>query len=453
MVTENALNVLWIMADQLRYHALSSSGDPNISTPNLDRLAAEGVRCTATFSQYPVCGPFRASLMTGLHATSNGTLRHGDFLDPGLRTVAHSFKDAGYQTSYVGKWHLAPETGAHMVTPEGWIGQSFWVHPRFRGGFDDWFGFNVSNNYYETYITTGEKISPQRLEGYQTDALTDISLDYLAKQPEGQPWFHVLSYESPHPGFGGNPRSRLYPVPEPYEAQFDPDEIILRDNVPQQNQQSAKVQMAGYYRLIANLDDNIGRVLNWLDSSGQGEKTLVVFFSDHGEMGGSQGLRNKQVPYEESLHIPLIWRLLGKIPKGMDYNQLMCGLDIYPTSAGFCNIPIAENIQGLDYSDILTSDRTTPLREGVLVQWEAPRFAFGDHPYRAIRTTTHTYVVGRDDSFCLLFDHQQDPWEKNNKFYESESQAVRKILHHQLEKLIQESGEMVPNYLLKYAPK
>ncbi|MCA9839109.1 MAG: sulfatase [Trueperaceae bacterium] len=449
--TENPLNVLWIMADQLRYHALSSSGDPNISTPNIDRLAAEGLRCTAAFSQYPVCGPFRASLMTGLHATSSGTLRHGDFLDPGLRTVADSFKDAGYQTSYVGKWHLAPETGAHMVSPEGWIGQSFWVHPKFRGGFEDWFGFNVSNNYFETYIATGEKISPQRLEGYQTDALTDISLEYLAKKPEGQPWFHVISYESPHPGFGGNPRSRLYPVPEPYESQFDPVDIILRDNVPEEHQQDAKVQMAGYYRLITNLDANVGRVLDWLDYSGQADKTLVVFFSDHGEMGGSQGLKNKQVPYEESLHIPLIWRLPGKVPGGIDYDNLICGLDIYPTSAGFCNIPIAEKIQGLDYSDVLAAARTTALREDVLVQWESPRFAFGDHPYRAIRTSTHTYAVGRDANFCLLFDHEQDPWEKVNKFWESDSQELRKVLHHKLEKLIQHSGEEPPDYLSKYA--
>jgi hypothetical protein len=96
-----------------------------------------------------------------------------------------------------------------MVTPNGWIGHDFWVHPSFRGGFQDWFGFNISNNYFETYICTGEKVHPLRLEGYQTDALTDLTLSYLAQQPKDNPWFHVISYESPHPGWGGQEESAL----------------------------------------------------------------------------------------------------------------------------------------------------------------------------------------------------------------------------------------------------
>ena len=108
-------NVLWIFADQLRYHALSSSGDPNLATPNIDRLAAEGVRCTATFSHYPICTPFRAGLMTGRYPTACEVPLHGDFLPPGSDTVADRFRASGYRTSYVGKWHLAGARGANMV--------------------------------------------------------------------------------------------------------------------------------------------------------------------------------------------------------------------------------------------------------------------------------------------------------------------------------------------------
>jgi arylsulfatase A-like enzyme len=436
------------MADQLRYHALSSSGDPNLTTPHIDRLAAEGMQCTATFSQYPVCVPYRAGLMTGLHAHLNGTLRHGDYLNPSQQTVAHHFAAADYRTSYVGKWHLAPESGANMVTPEGWIGQDFWVHPSFRGGFQDWFGFNISNNYFETYISTGDKVLPLRLEGYQTDALTDLTLSYLAQQPKDSHWFHVISYESPHPGWGGQPRSPLYPVPAAYEVRFEPGDIIVRANVPESSKEVTQVQLAGYYRLISNLDDNVGRILHWLDVSGHTEDTLVVFFSDHGEMGGSHGLRNKQVPYDESLHLPLMWRLPGVLPAGSRYSQPICGLDIYPTSAGLCKLSLPDGLQGLDFSEALRRGDNRPLREAVLVQWEDTRFAFGDHPYRAFRSATHTYVVGRDDTFCLLFDHRADPWELDNRFWLDD----RKTFHRQLEQLLVEAREPLPDYMIRRKP-
>ena len=440
------------MADQLRYHALSSSGDENIATPNIDRLVAEGACCTAAFSQYPVCTPFRGGLMTGLHGTTSGTARHGDYLNPALKTVAHAFKNADYRTSYVGKWHLAPEMGLHLILPEQWIGQDFWVHPGFRGGFEDWFGFNVSNNYYQTYITTGEKIEPEKLDGYQTDALTDISLQYLAARPADEAWFHVVSYESPHPGAGGNPRSRSYPVPEAYESRFEPEDIRLRPNVPAEQQEDAREQLAGYYRLIANLDDNVGRLLDYLDASGQTENTLVVFFSDHGEMGGSQGLRNKQVPFEESLHIPLVWRLPGVIPAGSTYTHPVCGLDIYPTSAGFCGITPAAACQGLDYSGVLTQNRDEALRDAVLVQWEDTRFSFGNHPYRALRSNRYTYCVSQEDALCCLFDHQDDPFELKNRFEEPESHSLRQDLHARLQQLVLDAGETVPDYVHKHAP-
>lgn len=441
------------MADQLRYHALGRSGDPNARTPHIDRLAGEGVWCTNAISHYPVCMPYRAGLVTGLRPARNGVLRHGDFLEPGARTVAHAFAEAGYRTSWVGKWHLAPESGAAYVSPEGWIGQDFWVHPRLRGGFQDWFGFNISNNYLETYICTGEKVEPRRLEGYQTDALTDLSIEYLSGLASGpgngdgeEPWFHVISYESPHPGGGGNPRSPGYPVPERYEEMFDPAEITLRPNVPPEHQDEARVQLAGYYRLIANLDDNVGRLLSWLDASGQADDTLVVFLSDHGEMGGSHGLRNKQVPYEESLHLPLVFRLPGVLKGGREYAGLVTGVDVYPTTAGLCGVGTGSGLDGLDHHAALGGDEGVPQDE-VLIQWEDTRYGFGDHPYRALRTQRHTYVVGRDDEFCLLFDHETDPFELTNLFWRDDAATLRQRLGERLLRQVERAGEAVPPYV------
>jgi len=451
-------NVLWIMADQLRFHALGRSGDPNALTPNLDRLAAQGVWCTNAISHYPVCMPYRAGLVTGLRPARNGVHRHGDFLDPGARTVAHAFADAGYRTSWVGKWHLAPESGAAYVTPEGWIGQDFWVHPRLRGGFQDWYGFNISNNYLETYICSGEKVEPRRLEGYQTDALTDLSIEYLeglarGAEPDAEPWFHVISYESPHPGAGGNPRSPGYPVPDEYEKMFDPDTVQLRPNVPPTHEAAAGVQLAGYYRLIANLDANVGRLLAWLDASGQSDDTLVVFLSDHGEMGGSHGRRNKQVPYEESLHLPLIFQLPGVLAAGSEYAGLITGVDIFPTTAGLCGLDGPEWLDGLDHSAALTGDgmglQDTVLQKEVLVQWEDTRYAFGDHPYRAIRTRRHTYVVARDDEWCLLFDHETDPFELNNLYWNEDATDLKRQLAARLLRQLERAGEEPPTYVMR----
>ena len=144
---DNHPNLLWIITDHLRYQALSGNGNLNVDTPNIDRLAQEGVACDYAISQYPVCTPFRAGLVTGQYNHINGVRVHGDLLPPDRRTIAHAFRDAGYRTSWVGKWHLAGVNGV-----AGWsAGEDYWVHPFLRGGFEDWFGFDVSNNSSEYF--------------------------------------------------------------------------------------------------------------------------------------------------------------------------------------------------------------------------------------------------------------------------------------------------------------
>jgi arylsulfatase A-like enzyme len=445
-------NVLWIVADQLRYQALSSSGDPNVTTPHIDRLVAEGVSCTGAVSQYPVCVPFRASLVTGNLSPRNGTVRHGDFLPPGTPTVAHAFEAAGYRTSYVGKWHLQPETGAAFVTPGGFIGQGYWVHPAFRGGFEEWCGFNVSNHYLDTYVATGEQVRPEKLEGHQTDALTDRTLAMLARQPADKPWFHVLAYEAPHPGGGGTPRSPGYPVPESYEDLLDPEVLVLRPNVPPESEDAARIQLAGYYRMIRHLDDNVGRVLAFLDESGLAESTLVVFLSDHGEMGGSQGVRHKHVPYAESVRIPMVWRWPGVLPAGAVYPGPICGADVYPTTVGLAGVAPIDVHAGVDHAPVLREPTALPLRADVLLQWDTPRFDFGDHPYRGLHTDRFTYTVGRDAAYCLLFDRDADPYERHNRFDDAELADVRIDLHERLEARLRHHEGAIPDYVARGRP-
>ena len=440
-------NLLWIFCDQLRYHALSCNGDLNIQTPNIDRLASEGVRCTNAYSHYPVCVPFRAGLVTGQYATSCNVPFHGDILHPEHRTIADSFRAAGYRTSYVGKWHLAGERGINLVSEAGWAGEDYWVHPDNRGGFEDWFGFNLSNNFYRTFYCHGEQVAPFELDGYQTDALTNLSLEYLNGYDFDQPWFHVLSFESPHPGTGGNPKYKGFPVPAEYEEMFEPGMIELRDNVPTDKQAQARQTLCGYYAMIANLDDNVGRILDWLDQTGQANETLVVFFSDHGDMMGSQGLWHKQVPYDESIRVPVIFRLPKVLDEGKVYTGMVSGIDIYPTCAGLCQVKVDPSVQGMDLSGAIDTTGGTERKEAY-VQWIGRgRFPFGDHPYRALRTRRYTYVVGRDEDYCLLFDNYEDPYQMNNLYHQFGVSSLQETLHLRLVRTLLHAGESRPDFI------
>lgn len=444
-------NVLWIFADQLRHVALSCNGDPNSQTPNLDRLAAGGVACDMAVSQCPVCMPFRAGLMTGQYGNVNGVRVHGDMLSPEKRTIAHAYRDVGYRTSYVGKLHLA-STNSDWST-----GNEFWVHPRMRAGFEDFFGFDLSNHYYNTHYCTGDVCKGHKIEGHQTDGLTDLTLEYLSGTAEslGKPWFHVISYEAPHPG-GGNGENLYAPfcAPPQYEAMFDPGTLQLRPNVPDPNDESVRKRTAGYYAMVAQLDHNVGRILDYLETSGQLDNTLIVVLADHGEMLGSHGRFHKEVSHDEAIRIPLIFRLPGTVPAGRRYEGIVSGIDIYPTCAGLTGVPAAPDVQGLDQS-IGICGGGGPRREEALVQWlGATLYGWGDYPYRAIRTKSHTYCVSSAEVnannggfYRMLFDNETDPYQMDNLFGRPEAADLQRGLHRRLIRAVISAGETVPDFV------
>jgi len=442
-------NLLWIMADQLRAQALGCNGDPNARTPNLDRIAAEGVNCTLAVSQAPVCMPFRAGLVTGQYAHVHGLRVHGDILAPETPTIAHAFQDAGYHTSYVGKLHLA-STNSNWTT-----GNEFWVHPRMRAGFQDFFGFDLANHYYNTHYCTGYTCRGHKIEGHQSDGLADLTIDYLEQQafPRGTPWFHVVSFEAPHPG-GGDGTNRYMPFPSPpeFEALFDPDALELRPNVEDTSEMRRRT--AGYYALTAHLDHNIGRILDCLERAGQLDDTLIVVFSDHGEMLGSHGRNNKEVTYDEALRIPLLFRLPGSVPAGDRFGGIVSGIDIYPTSAALCGVEVPDSVQGLDQSATICGG-DGPGRSEALVQWMGEtRYGWGDYPYRAIRTARHTYCVSAAEvnekhggHFRLLYDNEADPFQLDNLFGRPDARDLQRDLHAQLCRAIDGSDEAIPEFV------
>ncbi|GDY13739.1 acetylglucosamine-6-sulfatase [Planctomycetota bacterium] len=436
-------NVLWIFCDQLRWHALGSSGDPNIRTPHIDRIGAEGARCTLACSQYPVCTPFRAGLITGQHGHITGVRVHGDLLDPSRRTIAHTFRAGGYRTAWIGKWHLASVQGA-----EGWrSGGDYWVHPLLRGGFEDFAGFDASNHAWNTRYCTGDRIYPPiPLPGYQTDGLTELSLDWLDQHGRGdRPWFHCLSVEAPHP-LTDHDGSYGHPTPPEWRT-FIPGALTLRGNVPAKDQAAAREKLSGYYAQIANLDHNVGRLLAWLDASGQAERTLVVFFADHGEMGYSHGRIEKMSIFDESIRIPLLWRLPGSLPAGTVVDCPINGLDLFPTTAALCSLPIPPEVQGRDLSAVLAGDPRDAPHE-TLIQWLGPaRYGFADFRFRAIRTRRFTYCRGDPAEHDLLWDNERDPLQSTNAFNDPGYADERRDLQRRLESAVLRSGEALPGFV------
>ncbi|MFB6217982.1 MAG: sulfatase-like hydrolase/transferase, partial [Halobacteriaceae archaeon] len=182
-------NVLVVLCDQLRRQALSCYGDPNVSTPNIDRLASEGARFENACSAYPICVPARFSLFTGEHGHSRHA-HNGWRMSPAERTFADAFSEPGYRTALVGKWHLAD---VPMWQP---------IPREHRGGFEHWRAFEVRNQPFETYYFADDDPEPRDIEGYQTDGLTDLTVEFVEAQAEtGEPFCAVLSVEPPHPPF------------------------------------------------------------------------------------------------------------------------------------------------------------------------------------------------------------------------------------------------------------
>mgnify|MGYP006300263923 FL=1 len=391
-------NILWIFSDQHRGQALGCAGDVNVKTPNLDRLAAEGVRFTNAYSNTPICAPFRAGLYTGTTMTTHGVTALFVPLDPSRRTLHGELRRAGYTTVHYGKWHLS-----------GGDCPSHFVSPWFRPGWDEWLGWENSNRPWETEYSRGNLPMPmERLDGYQTDAMTDLSIDWLAGSGEKQPWFHVLSVEPPHPPFT---------APERNMRRLRDRDIALRANVPAEDPEIDRHvnDLRAYYAQIENLDENVGRLLSALEERGQLDDTIVCYFSDHGEFLGSHGRRHKSRPEVESSRIPLIVRYPPAIPAGRVSDALICGIDLMPSMLGFAGLPVPDSVEGTDASPVMRGERDD-VRDEVVLQFDQS-FYGTPRPYETFRSlVTKRWMYSRFnvDGESHLFDLEADPYQLDN---------------------------------------
>jgi arylsulfatase A-like enzyme len=394
-------NLLFVFADQLRACSVGYAGQEAVMTPNLDAFAESGTAYMNAVSMLPVCGPYRGSLITGRTPTSTGQVINDVMLKTTEVSIAHCFKAGGYDTAYIGKWHLdGPDRSAPV--PPG---------PR-RQGFEYWMGANFEHNYNRSYFTDNDG-NLKIWSGWDAEAQTSHAIDYLTDRTSDNPFCLFLSWGPPHHPY------RL--VPENYLKMYDPKTIEGRPNCPD----VPREDLCGYYAQTSYLDDQFQRLLDTLGEMGIADDTIVVFTSDHGDMHGSHGVYKKQWPWNEAIKVPFVIRYPAAVPQGARIDTPLNVVDVMPTLLGLAGLPVPDTVEGVDLSPYLTGAQEDP-PESVLIMNPCP-FSIGDprgedqYPdykgmrfeYRGVITARHTYVRTIDQPW-LLYDNIDDPYQTTN---------------------------------------
>jgi arylsulfatase A-like enzyme len=390
-------NILLIIADQWRAQAFGFAGDPNVKTPNLDQLANESVRFINAVAGVPVCCPTRASIFTGQRPLTTGVFLNDVPLDPNAVTIAKVLSKEGYDTGYIGKWHLSGD------------GRSKFIPRERREGFDYWKVLECTHDYNHSYYYAD---GPEKLlwQGYDAIAQTADAANYIRSHGGGKKsFFLVLAWGPPHDPYQS--------APEKYRALYSPAKITLESNVPEAMMTEARRMLAGYYAHCSALDDCVGDLRAILKETGLDKNTLLLFTADHGDLLGSHGGRNKQQPYDESIRVPLLlhWPAgLGAASRKLD--APINSEDLMPTILGLCGTGISPTVEGIDYSSYVRGG-PNPSDSATVISCVAP-FAqwnrrIGGREFRGIRTTRYTYVRDLNGPW-LLFDNQNDAGQMTN---------------------------------------
>jgi arylsulfatase A-like enzyme len=417
-------NIVFVLADQWRAQAFGFAGDPNVKTPNLDRLASQSVRFVNAVSGLPVCSPNRASLLTGQRPLTHGVFLNDVPLNPEAITIAKVLKGAGYDTACIGKWHVNGDGRSNFIPRER------------RQGFDYWKVLECTHDYNHSAYYGDEPVK-LTWPGYDALEQTRDACQYLRDpQRAARPFLLWLAWGPPHDPY--------LTAPPEYRAVYDPAKLVLRPNVPAAMETELRKNLAGYYGHCSALDAAMGELLQALQETGLAENTIVVFTADHGDMLGSQGMMKKQRPFDESVRVPLLVRW----PKGLGTRsrQLPAPInseDIMPTLLGLCRVPIPGTVEGLDYSRYANGGKN-PGDNSTVIQCVAPFGEWvrrnGGKEYRGLRTARYTYVRDLTGPW-LLFDNKSDPFQTNNLTNIPAQAGLQKKLDVLLKRKLTERGD------------
>ncbi|MBT3382776.1 MAG: sulfatase [Prolixibacteraceae bacterium] len=425
-------NIIFVFADQWRAQDIGYNGNKIVKTPTINKLSEESVVFTNAVSGCPVCCPYRASLLTGQYPLTHGVFYNDKALNPGANSIAKIYKQAGYETGYIGKWHL----NGHDPGEETFEARLKFIPKERRQGFDFWQVLECTHDYNNSYYYED---SPERLKWEEYDAIaqTKSAIGYINEKSKGEnPFLLMLSWGPPHAPY--------QTAPEKYRQMFSPEDIEIRPNVPDELRETARKEIAGYYAHIAALDDCMKELLLAVEKSGIAENTIFVFTSDHGDMLRSHGMVKKQKPWDESLIVPFLLRYPEKLGKAQKLIEMPVNTpDILPTLLGFSEIEIPETVEGTDFSKVILGERGDE-NEAVLIQCPVPfhqwNYEKGGREYRGVRTKRFTYVRDLTGPW-LLYDNILDPFQMNNLLGADEYIFIQSDLESQLKELLQKTND------------
>ncbi len=412
------VNLVYVFADQLRRFSCGYAGDEFARTPHIDRLASQSLDLRNAISSTPVCAPYRASLFTGKYQSSTGMVINELRLSPQHQCFGHALARGGYDTAYIGKWHLwANQLGHHEETRNGFIPPG-----AYRLGFDQyWAAYNFNHTYHEApYFRNTPRREIHKL--YEPDSQTGMAIDFLrGRRGQSRPFAMFLSWGPPHdPWDWAN-------CPSDFNEQFRNVKLPLRPNysdkpdpyadawaTPERDYGAHVAQyQQGYYAMTADIDRSLGRLLDAIRDEGLENDTLLVFTSDHGEMFGSHGRRAKYIFYEEACRVPFLVRWPGHIRPGTN-DTLLGTPDIMPTLLSALRLPVPRSAEGVDLSGNLLG-KSTRGPQAAYLQGMGTTAAWQDGTeWRAVRDERYTYAIYRSDHSELLFDNVADPYQMKN---------------------------------------
>ena len=425
------MNIIFILADDHRYDAMGFMNKiKGLQTPGMDRLAKEGVHIKNAFVSTALCSPSRASILTGQYAHTHTVVDNEAALPSNLVFFPSYLQKSGYQTAFVGKWHM----GNTDDQPQP--------------GFDHWISFQGQGVYYNpTFNVDGKRI--KQAEGsYITDLLTDYALEWLNKTNKSKPFFLYLSHKGVHAEFYPAKRhegkytdvpvvcppsmyltatdsSKTYGIPTPPGSQVNTRDIPNWVRAQRYSWHGVDYMYHGtikfddfyrrYLETLQAVDESIERINNWVVSHGLKDNTMIVYMGDNGFSFGEHGLIDKRHAYEESMRVPLLVWAPGMVKPNSVMEQIIMNVDLAPTFLDLAGIAKPKQMQGFSFAEILGGKSVTWQRDKVFYEyyWEA---AFPQTPTTfAVRTERYKYIYYNGIwDINELYDLQADPYEMNN---------------------------------------
>lgn len=429
--TSQRPNILVFFTDQQRWDTTGVHGNPLGLTPNFDRMAQFGTHLYHTSTCQPVCGPARACLQTGQYATTTGCFRNGIPLPQDAQTLAHFFKAGGYDTGYIGKWHLADGASAGAVAAAE------------RGGYDYWLASNLLEFTSDAYhlVMHDNDGDAVKLPGYRVDAQTDAVIRYIDAHQD-KPFFLFTSYIEPHH------QNHLDDFPPPdgyreaYAGRWTPPDLAALGGSSQQH-------LGGYYGMVKRLDEALGRVLDALKSLGMLDNTIVLYTTDHGCHFKTRNSEYKRSCHESSVRLPTA--LIGPgFDGGGRLMQQFSLIDLPPTLLDAASLQVPEQMQGRSLMPLVRRESTAWPEEAFIQISEA-------QVGRAVRTRRWKYGIdaphkqGDKDAGSeryveqYLYDLEFDPYELTNLIGMDSHRQAADVLRDRLIRRMVEAGESAPH--------